>query len=127
MIRFPVTTLLAEISEYDLLVFHLSSDDHYLTIQRRADFRPSRFGDIRFECDGQTWSGYDVIRQLEFSPQRLRISLDPQRATKFEGRCEYEIELAIDPTDRPASLRFLRRLFTGTDLLKEAPPQPGPG
>lgn len=121
MIRFSVSTLLAEISEYDLLVFHLSSDDHYLTIQRRANFQPSRFGDIRFECDGQTWSGYDVIRYIEFSPQRLRISLDPARATKFEGRYEYEVDLVIDPTDRPGALRFLRRLFTGTELLREVP------
>jgi len=96
MIRFAVTTLLAETSEYDLLVFHLSSDDHYLTIQRRADLKPGRFGDIRFECDGQMWSGYDVIRQLHYSPALLRIALDPAKATKFEGRHDYEIEFGIE-------------------------------
>ena len=119
MIRFAVTTLLAETSEYDLLVFHLSSDDHYLTIQRRADLKPSRFGDIRFECDGQTWSGYDVIRSLHYSPSRLRISLEPDKATKFEGRHDYEIEFAIAPDDKPAALRFLRKLFAGTTVLRE--------
>ena len=119
MIRFPVTTLLAETSEYDLLVFHLSSDDHYLTIQRRADLKPSRFGDIRFECDGQMWSGYDVIRHIDASPDRLRIALDPEKATKFEGRCQYDVALDIAAEDKPAALRFLRRLFTGTELLKE--------
>ncbi len=117
MLRFSVSTLLAETSEYDLLVFHLSCDDHYLTIQRRADLKPGRFGDIRFECDGQTWSGYDVIRHLAASPERLRIALDPERATKFEGRLQYDIALAIDPADKPAALRFLKKLFAGTELL----------
>ncbi len=117
MIRFSASTLLAETSQYGLLVFHLSCDDHYLTIQRRADFKPSRFGDIRFECDGQIWSGYDVIRQIEANAARLRISLDPKRATKFEGRYEYHVDLAIDPADKPAALRFLQRLLTGTELL----------
>lgn len=121
MIRFAVTTLLAETSEYDLLVFHLSSDDHYLTIQRRADLKPSRFGDIRFECDGQSWSGYDVIRHLHYNPTLLRIVLDPTRATKFEGRHEYEIEFGIDPADKPAALRFLRKLFAGTTVFEERP------
>lgn len=119
MIRFAVTTLLAETSEYDLLVFHISSDDHYCTIQRRADLKPGRFGDIRFECDGQLWSGYDVIRELRWSAARLRVSLDPTKATRFEGRCEYDIELAIDPADKPAALRFLKRLFAETTLLHE--------
>ena len=118
MIRFSATTLMTELSEYDLLVFHLSSDDHYLTIQRRADFKSGRFGDIRFECDGQRWSGYDVIQRLEFSSARLRLSLDPTKATKFEGRCDYEVGLQIDPADKPAALRFLQRLFTGTELLR---------
>ena len=120
MIRFAVTTLLAETSEYDLLVFHLSSDDHYLTIQRRADLKPGRFGDIRFECDGQMWSGYDVIRSLHYSPTLLRIALVPARATKFDGRHDYEIEFGIDAADKPAALRFLKKLFAGTALL-EAP------
>ena len=119
MIRFAVTTLLAETSEYDLLVLHLSSDDHYLTIQRRADLKPGRFGDIRFECDGQMWSGYDVIRRLHYSPTLLRITLDPAKATKFEGRHDYEIEFGIDPADKPAALRFLKKLFAGTGLLEE--------
>jgi hypothetical protein len=117
MIRFSASTLLAETSQYGLLVFHLSSDDHYLTIQRRADLKPSRFGNIRFECDGQTWSGYDVIQRLDASPERLLVSLDPKRASKFEGRCEYHIDLKIDPADKPAALRFLLRIFTGTELL----------
>ncbi len=119
MIRFAVTTLLAETSEYDLLVFHLSSDDHYLTIQRRADLKPGRFGDIRFECDGQMWSGYDVIRRLYYSPALLRIALDPARATKFDGRYDYEIEFGIDADDKPAAQRFLKKLFAGTALLEE--------
>ncbi len=119
MIRFAVTTLLAETSEYDLLVFHLSSEEHYLSIQRRADLKPGRFGDIRFECDGQLWSGYDVIRELRYSPEQLRISLDPAKAKKFEGRHEYEIEFGIDPEDKAAALRFLRKLFAGTELLTE--------
>lgn len=117
MIHFAVTTLLAETSEYDLLVFHVACDDHYLTIQRRADLRPSRFGNIRFECDGQRWSGYDVIRHLDASPDRLRIALDPERATKFEGRHQYDIDFAVDPADKPAALRFLKKLFAGTKLL----------
>ena len=117
MLRFSVSTLLAETSEYDLLVFHLSSDDHYLTIQRRADLKPGRFGDIRFECDGQTSSGYDVIRRFTYSPTLLRISLDPAKATKFEGCHDYEIEFAIAPDDKPAALRFLKKLFAGTELL----------
>lgn len=117
MIRFAVTTLLAETSEYDLLVFHVSNDDHYLTLQRRADLKPGRFGDIRFECDGQMWSGYDVIRHLDASPDRLRIALDPEKATKFEGRFQYDITFAIDPADKPAALRFLKKLFAGTELL----------
>ncbi len=119
MIRFAVTTLLAETSEYDLLVFHLSSEEHYLSIQRRADLKPGRFGAIRFECDGQLWSGYDVIRELRYSPERLQISLDPAKAGKFEGRHEYEIDFGIDPADKPAALRFLRKLFAGTSLLTE--------
>ena len=118
MIRFSVSTLLAETSQYDLLVFHISSDEHYLSIQRRADLKPGRFGDIRFECDGQTCCGYDVIRRLEFSPARLRITLDPLRATKFDCHHEYEIGFDIDPADKPAALRFLRRLFAGTEQLK---------
>ncbi len=117
MISFAVTTLLAETSEYDLLVFQVSCDDHYLAIQRRADLKPSRFGNIRFECDGQMWSGYDVIRHIDASPDRLRIALDPAKATKFEGRCQYDIDLAIDPADKPAALRFLKKLFAGTELL----------
>jgi hypothetical protein len=121
MLRFAVTTLLAETSEYDLLVFHVSSDDHYLTIQRRADLKPSRFGDIRIECDGQLWSGYDLIRRFTYNPERLRISLDPAKATKFEGRLEYEIEFGIAEEDKPAALRFLRRLFAGTAVLQEEP------
>ena len=120
MIRFAVTTLLAETSEYDLLVFHLSSDDHYLAIQRRADLKPGRFGDIRFECDGQLWSGYDVIRRLSYTPDLLRIALDPAKATTFAGRHDYEIEFGIDPADKPAAMRFLRKLFAGTEVL-EAP------
>jgi hypothetical protein len=118
MLRFSVTTLLAETSPYDLLVFHVSSDDHYLTIQRRADLKPSRFGDIRFECDGQTCSGYDVIRRIEASPAQLRLWLDPARAVKFDGHHEYEIEFAIAEEDKPAALRFLRKLFGGTELLQ---------
>ena len=117
MIRFSVTTLLAETSAYDLLVFHVSSDDHYLTIQRRADLKPSRFGDIRFECDGQRWSGYDVIRHIGASLERLRIALDPEKAERFEGRCQYTVALDIAAEDKSAALRFLKKLFAGTELL----------
>ncbi len=119
MIHFAASTLMTEHTEDNLLVFHLSSDDHYLTLQRRADLKPGRFGDIRFECDGQLWSGYDVIRRLTCSPAQLRISLDPAKAMKFEGRHEYAIELGIDPADKPAALRFLRNFFAGTTLLEE--------
>ncbi|MFT3830001.1 MAG: hypothetical protein QM691_09890 [Opitutaceae bacterium] len=119
MIHFAATTLMTEHTEENLLVFHLSSDDHYLTIQRRADLRPGRFGDIRFECDGQLWSGYDVIRELRWSAVELRVSLEPGKATRFEGRHEYAIELGIDPADKPAALRFLRKLLAGTGLLHE--------
>lgn len=117
MIRFAATTLMTEHSEYDLLVFHLSCDDHYLSIQRRADLKPGRFGDIRFECDGQTSCGYEVIRRIRFQPGRLLISLDPAKAVKFGDALEYEIELAIAAEDKPGALRFLKRLFAGTELL----------
>ena len=64
-------------------------------------------------------AGYDVIRELRYSPEQLRITLDPAKAKKFEGRHEYEIEFGIDPEDKAAALRFLRKLFAGTELLTE--------
>lgn len=119
MLRFAATTLMTEQSEYDVLVFHLSNEDHYLTLQRRADLKPGRFGDIRLECDGQTRSGYDVLRAVCFSPERLRVSLDPAKTAKFDGELEFEVALAIDPADKPAALRFLRKFFAGTTLFSE--------
>lgn len=121
MIRFAVTTLMTEHSEDDLLIFHLSSDDHYLTIERRADFKPGRLGDIRFECDGQTRKGYDVIRAFRFHRERITISLDPARAEKFDGEHEFEIGFDIAEDDKTPALRFLKKLFAGTELLEEQP------
>lgn len=119
MIHFAATTLMTEHTEDGVLVFHLSCDDHYLAIQRRADLKPGRFGDIRFECDGQLWSGYDVIRELRWSTSVLRVSLDPAKAARFEGHHEFVVELGIDPADKPAALRFLQKLFAGTTLLHD--------
>ncbi len=117
MIRFAVTTLMTEHTEDDRLVLHLASDDHYLTLERRADFKPGRLGDIRFENDGQTRKGYDVIRTFRFSRTLIAISLDPAKAENFDGDHEFEIGFDIAEDDKAPALRFLRRFFTDTTLL----------
>jgi hypothetical protein len=53
-----------------------------------------------------------LARQLRSSGRKP----SPTRAVKFDGHHEYEIEFAIAAEDKPAALRFLRKLFAGTEL-----------
>ena len=116
MIRFSASNLKTELLEYNILIFCLSSKDHYLTIQRNVG-EHNDFGDIHFECDAQGWGDYDVIKSVEINARLLRISLLPEQAGDFEGRLEYEIDLALDQTEFQKAVIFLQRLFEGTDLL----------
>lgn len=109
-----------EHSKYDVLVFCLSAKGHYLTIQRSLACDPGRFGDIHFECDGQGWGGYDVIESIELHDAQLRISLSPERSEDFDGRFEYEVDLALSASDIGAASAFLQRIFSGTSLLTKA-------
>jgi hypothetical protein len=116
MIQFTVSSLEAELTKHGVLDICLGSKQHYLRIQRNQKGHGT-FGDIHFECDGQGWGGYDVIKSIKIAAGVVRISLIPEQAEDFQGRFEYEIALALDETQIQKAVAFLERLFKGTDLL----------
>jgi hypothetical protein len=118
MIQFSTSKFETGISQYGVLTVQFSAPGHYLRFQRDAHFKPSTFGDIHFECDGQGWGGYDVIQDVELVSRHLRISLVPERAEDFDGRLEYDVTLNLCDAEEKEAAKSLQRLFTGTDLLR---------
>jgi hypothetical protein len=110
----------SETSKYGVDIFCLFDDlHHYLMIQRSRLKKAGSFGDIHFECDGQGWGGYDVIKSLQVAEGRLQIRLDPaaRDAENFDNRLEYDIGLAMPPTSWATHEAFLRNMFAGTPFF----------
>jgi hypothetical protein len=115
IVEFTASTVQAE---NGIIVVQFSDDDHYLTFQRDAEFKPNDWGDIHFECDGQGWGDYDVVKCVRLSRDRLHVLLVSDAEEQFAGRTEYSVALEIGEADIRSATEYLRRLFTGTALLE---------
>jgi len=116
-VTFSANKIETEKTEYGVLILRVRSDNHYLTIQRKEDRNPGAFGDIHFECDGQGYGAYDVMKSIRLEENQLRVELFDSAQDDFDGRLIYEVNLCVEEIECSRIAEFLNRMIEPTETL----------
>jgi hypothetical protein len=95
-------------------IFNLRGQGHYLWIERGWEY--NKLGKIHFECDGQGYGGYDVIRSISLEGNFLVVELIPEAAEDFDDRLRYVVTVNFPEKLMARARKCLKRMVRGTAI-----------